>query len=309
VDALVRCLEAAGGRIETRSAAERVEVVDGRAVAVRAAGRRIDVRKAVISALDARRLFGSLVDLADVPAGVRGELDRIHVGRRNVSELKVDAVVDAVPEITPGGFERAFMLSPNTLGDIERAFASIALGRLPERPTLMIAFPSVLEPGWAPRGKGVIWISTFVPWLPADGAWGESLLERAAEHAWAAAERALGARISVVDRRLTGPLDWVGRTGNPHANPNHIEMSIDQLLSFRPAPSLSGYRTPIANLFLTGAGTHPGGGITGIPGRNTAAVVLEQLHHRRRKPARAFTERAARLRDFARAARTLRAAL
>jgi hypothetical protein len=71
---------------------------------------------------------------------------------------------------------------------------------------------------------------------------------------------AMGATLEPVERHLTGPLEWVARTGNPHANPNHVEMSLDQLLAFRPSPSLSGYRTPIGGLFLTGAGTHPGGG-------------------------------------------------
>jgi beta-carotene ketolase (CrtO type) len=80
-----------------------------------------------------------------------------------------------------------------------------------------------------------------------------------------------------VERHLTGPLEWVARSGNSQANPSHVEMSLDQLLSFRPSPSLSGYRAPIDRLFLTGAGTHPGGAITGQPGRNAAAVVLDRL--------------------------------
>jgi beta-carotene ketolase (CrtO type) len=124
---------------------------------------------------------------------------------------------------------------------------------------------------------------------------------------WQTAERALGCSLDATERRLTGPADWVARHGNPHANPNHVEMSLDQLLAFRPSPKLSGYRTPIENLFLTGAGTHPGGGITGVPGRNAAAVALEQLGLAPRKP---FSERvrsqAALVRDAGKAALALR---
>jgi len=100
----------------------------------------------------------------------------------------------------------------------------------------------------------------------------------------------------------------VARHGNPKANPNHVEMSLDQLLAFRPSPSLSGYRTPIGGLFLTGAGTHPGGGVTGIPGRNTAAVVLDTLGGTGGKAnrARRLRRRLALVRDAARALRTLR---
>jgi beta-carotene ketolase (CrtO type) len=175
----------------------------------------------------------------------------------------------------PPGFDRAFLLSANTTGDLERAFASIQLGELPERPTLMLAFPSALE--------------------------------RAADHTWQAAARALGTALDPVERHLTGPLEWVARHGSPQANPNHVEMSLDQLLSFRPSPSLSGYRTPIGRLFLTGAGTHPGGGVTGLPGRNTAAVVLDSLGAARGNRARRLRRQLALARDAARALRILRA--
>jgi beta-carotene ketolase (CrtO type) len=202
------------------------------------------------------------------------------------------------------------MLSPNTSTDIERAFASIRLGRLPERPPLMVAFPSTLDPDWAPEGRHVVWISTFVPWTPEAGGWDAAVLERAGESAWSAAERALGGAMRPVTRRLTGPMDWVARTGNPHSNPNHVEMSIDQLLGLRPSPSLSGYRTPVPGLYLTGAGTHPGGGVTGMPGRNAAAEVLVDLRQRRRRsrPERVRAHLAL-ARDAARAVRTLRRAV
>ncbi|HYY82766.1 MAG TPA: NAD(P)/FAD-dependent oxidoreductase [Actinomycetes bacterium] len=306
VDALLRCLEAAGGRPHRGLPAERVEVRGGRAVAVHAGGERLEAR-AVVSAVDARRLFLGLLDEADVPPPLLAEVRRIHVGRANVSELKVDAVLARMPALPgPAGFERSFMLSANTIGDVERSFASIRLGELPERPPLMLAFPSALEQGWAPEGGAALWLSTFVPWRLRSGAWDRDALERAAGHAWRVAERALGARLEPLERRITGPAEWVERTGNPYGNPNHVEMSVDQLLAFRPSPSLAGYRTPLAGLFLTGAGTHPGGGVTGVPGRNAAAVVLAALGARRRARGE-LRERLARVRDAARAVRALRA--
>jgi beta-carotene ketolase (CrtO type) len=308
VDALVRCLEAAGGRLHCGLAATRVEVAGGRAVAVHAGGERFAATRAVVSSLDARRLLLELVDPGAVPPWLAAEAGRIHVGRRNVSELKVDATLAAMPPLPgPPGFDRAFLLSANTTGDLERAFASIQLGELPERPPLMLAFPSALEDGWAPPGRAAIWLSTFVPWRLAGGPWDRAALERAADHNWQAAARALGTALDPVERHLTGPLEWVARHGSPQANPNHVEMSLDQLLSFRPSPSLSGYRTPIGRQFLTGAGTHPGGGVTGLPGRNTAAVVLDSLGAARGNRARRLRRQLALARDAARALRTLRA--
>jgi beta-carotene ketolase (CrtO type) len=306
VDALVRCLEAAGGELRCGRPVTRVEVSDGRAVAVHAGGGRVPAARAVVSAVDARRLLLGLVDEADVPAGLLAEARRIHVGRANVSELKVDAVLARMPELPgPPGFQRAFLLSANTAADVEAAFARIRLGELPARPPLMLAFPSALEPGWAPDGRAALWLSTFVPWRPAAGPWDAAALDHAADHAWRVAERALGSALEPVERHVTGPLEWVARHGSPHANPNHVEMSLDQLLSFRPSPSLAGYRTPIGGLFLTGAGTHPGGGVTGLPGRNAAAVVLESLGVARRPRGRRLRRRLALVRDAARALRRL----
>ena len=309
VDALVRCLESAGGRLRCSAAAEAIEVSGGRARAVIAGGVRIEVRRAVVSAIDARRVFLGLIDPDALPGDLLAEVGRIHGTQHNVSELKVDATLSGLPAIPgPAGFERAFMLSANRGTDIAAAFSSISLGELPERPPVMIAFPSTLEPGWIEDGGHVAWISTFVPWRLREGEWGPESLERAADLAWRTVERALGSELTPRERVITGPDDWVARHGNAGANPNHIEMSIDQLMALRPSPALSGYRTPVAGLFLTGAGTHPGGGITGMPGRNAASVVLGDLGVSRGGRRGRIRDQLSLLRDAARAARALRRA-
>lgn len=109
----------------------------------------------------------------------------------------------------------------------------------------------------------------------------------------------------VVERSVLGPEDWRSRTGNETGNHNHLDMSLDQLLGNRPTPSLARYRTPVAALFLTGAGTHPGGGVTGAPGRNAAGAVLEELGIRRGSRGARLRARIALMRDAARAARAL----
>jgi beta-carotene ketolase (CrtO type) len=202
VDALVRCLAAAGGTVHCGQPVDRVEVAGGRAVAVHAGGERFAAARAVVSALDARRLFLGLLDERDAPRRLADEVRRIHVGRGNVSELKVDAVLAGRPALPgPAGFERSFLLSAKTIGDVERSFARIRLGELPERPPLMIAFRSALEPGWAPDGRAIVWLSSFVPWRLASGSWEEQATQRAADHVWRVAERALGVRL---DRSSAG---------------------------------------------------------------------------------------------------------
>jgi phytoene dehydrogenase-like protein len=81
-----------------------------------------------------------------------------------------------------------------------------------------------------------------------------------------------------IRRRLVEtPLDLERRFGLRRGNCMHIDLSPDQMFFMRPLPELSGYRAPLKNLYLTGAGTHPIGGVTGMPGRNAAGVILRDL--------------------------------
>jgi phytoene dehydrogenase-like protein len=77
------------------------------------------------------------------------------------------------------------------------------------------------------------------------------------------------------------PVDLQRRLGLLRANVMHVEMSLDQMFSFRPLPELSQYRTPIDGFYLTGASTHPGGGVFGASGRNTARVVAKSFGYHR----------------------------
>src|SRR6185437_3051745 len=80
----------------------------------------------------------------------------------------------------------------------------------------------------------------------------------------------------IVGRRITTPADRQAITGNLNGNPFQLDMSLDQSLRFRPAPGLADYTTPAGGLYLTGSGTHRGGGVTGVPGYNTAHAILDR---------------------------------
>jgi len=88
---------------------------------------------------------------------------------------------------------------------------------------------------------------------------------------------------AVIDLHVVKPEDWHRRTGNINGSAFHIEMTMDQSMGFRPIPEFGAYTTHIEKLYLTGSGTHPGGGITGLPGHNTAQVVLENLGIKKKK--------------------------
>jgi len=80
---------------------------------------------------------------------------------------------------------------------------------------------------------------------------------------------------SVLHRHVQTPLDLERELGLLGGNVMHVDMALDQMMMWRPAPELAGYRIPnLAGMYLTGASTHPGGGVSGASGRNTAALVL-----------------------------------
>jgi beta-carotene ketolase (CrtO type) len=139
----------------------------------------------------------------------------------------------------------------------------------------MVVIPSAEDPSQCPPGKATLWASAFVPAAFTDGSGWPGANEKATDAAFATLEHfAPGITASIVGRKVTGPSDWESRLGNRAGNPNHLDMTIDQLFTLRPAPGFSRYRTPIPGLYLSGAGTHPGGGVHGMPGKLTAAAVL-----------------------------------
>jgi phytoene dehydrogenase-like protein len=82
-------------------------------------------------------------------------------------------------------------------------------------------------------------------------------------------------RGKLIDRYIQTPVEIERRLGLLRANVMHVEMSLDQMFMFRPLPELASYRTPIPGLYLTGASMHPGGGVFGASGYNTARVILK----------------------------------
>jgi phytoene dehydrogenase-like protein len=85
-----------------------------------------------------------------------------------------------------------------------------------------------------------------------------------------------GIRPLILGQQLLTPLDWEQQFGHTEGHPMQGDMTLDQMLGMRPIPGWSEYATPIAGLWLCGVGTHPGGGVTGLPGRLAAAAVANR---------------------------------
>jgi beta-carotene ketolase (CrtO type) len=88
------------------------------------------------------------------------------------------------------------------------------------------------------------------------------------------ADYAPNLKSAIIARRVESPAELANRLGSYKGNYYHLDMTLDQMIFLRPLPEIANYKTPIKNLYLTGAGTHPGGSISGMPGRNCAQVFL-----------------------------------
>jgi len=165
-----------------------------------------------------------------------------------------------------------FAHTARNLDDIERAFDAVKYRRLPERPILEIHVPSTATPELCPPGQAVVSVHVhFVPYDLEPG-WGPGERERLGDRVQEILEPHCGSR-EVVARCVLAPPDLEARYALPGGSIHHGEHSLDQLL-VRPAPECSRYRTPVPGLFLCGGGSHPGGGLTCMPGTLAARAIL-----------------------------------
>ncbi len=156
-------------------------------------------------------------------------------------------------------------------------------GRPPQRPAVLGMTFSAVDPSLAPPGKHVLFAwAQYHPYELANGEKWDAIAEREADKIYdRLCEHAPNLRGALLHRLIQTPLDLERRLGLLRGNVMHVEMTFDQMFAFRPLPELSRYRTPLPGLYLTGAGTHPGGGVFGASGRNAAGVVAKDFGYRR----------------------------
>lgn len=164
------------------------------------------------------------------------------------------------------------------------AYGDYLRGEPSRRPPIVAMTFSAVDDTLAPPGGEVLWLwGQYYPYALSGGRQWEDIAEAEADRLLDTFETyAPGTRDKVVGRLFQHPV-WLERElGLFRGNVMHLEMSIDQMFMLRPLLGYGSYKTPIPGLYLTGASTHPGGGIMGASGRNAARVVLKALSRRRR---------------------------
>ena len=292
-EAIAASARAAGAEIRTNAEVVAVDVADGRATGVTLADGNTLQAGVVVSGAHPETTLRSLVGEDHVSS----ELVRELRGFRNRSpSAKVNFALSELPDLTAmpgkelGPQHPEIMISP-TLEYLEKAWDDAKYGRISEGPMIDAVIPTTKDPTIAPEGKHIM--TCFVQYVPyelREGSWDDGGRDLVADRVTdKLTEFAPNFRDSVIERQVLTPYDLEQRFGLIGGNIFQGEMSLDQLFSFRPTPELAGYKTPVDGLYLCGSGTHPGGGVMGIPGLNATKVVLADYKSAERR--RRFRER------------------
>jgi phytoene dehydrogenase-like protein len=290
--ALAARLREDGGRIRLGDGARRIEAQGGRVSAViTASGERLRT-KAVVSAchvlttleLAAGALPRRLTERA--PRAVR-------VGNGIGVALRLGTTSLPSYPGAPTDVHAGLGLLVSDRARLAAAYGDYLAGRPPADPPVLVMGFSALDPSLAPPDRHTVTVwAQWYPFQPAGG-W-ERLREETTARLLAAVDAAApGFSSSVEHAYLQTPQDLQDELGLLRGNVMHIDMSLPAMFGWRPLPELSGYRTPLSGLYLAGASTHPGGGVSGASGRTAARVVLADLEQSARRRGTAALRRIA----------------
>ncbi len=292
IKALVNLVTSKGGVILTEQHVEKILIDNGKAVGVRVAGgKEYRAKEAVISNIDAKRVFMQMVDKSDSDAADPDLHERLkrRIVNNNETILKIDLALNEPLHFEHHEHKDEYLVGSILIADsvhhVEQAHSLCTLGQIPDAdPSMYVVMPSFRDPSLAPPGKHTLWIEFFAPYQIKDAegtglngtGWTEELKNKVADRVIdKLADYSPNVKNATIARAVESPAELGERLGAYKGNYYHIDMTLDQMIFFRPLPEIANYKTPIEDLYLTGAGTHPGGSISGMPGRNCARVFLQ----------------------------------
>jgi phytoene dehydrogenase-like protein len=274
-DALARAALAAGAAIRTGSVVQRILVRDDRAAGVLlTSGEQISAAS-VISNADPKTTFLRLLGSEYLDTGFVRRI--AHLRARGMT-AKLHLALDRRPQFTgvaPAALGGRLLLAPS-LDYVERAFNHAKYREFSSAPIMEITVPTASDASLAPAGGHVL--SAVVQYAPYELAAGwQRERSRFADLLIDTLERcAPGLRASVAAVELLTPPDIEQQFRISGGHWHHAELALDQFFIVRPVPGAAQYRTPVGGLYLCGAGSHPGGGVMGIAGRNAARALIRE---------------------------------
>jgi phytoene dehydrogenase-like protein len=270
--AIAQSAKSYGVEIRTGVEVGQIQIKDGAATGVVLANGEEISSSIVVSNADAKRTFLNLVNPIYLEPHflikVRG------IKSRGVS-CKLNFALDGYPNWKGLDSQPAALCIAPDMDYLEKAFDDAKYGSPSKAPFLDIAIPSVADSTIAPHGKHVMSVyALFAPYHLKEGNWTQKKDEFGDSVVKTIEAYAPGFSNLILHRQVVTPLDLETEFGLTEGNINQGEHSLDQIMFMRPVSGYSRYRTPIEKLYLCGAATHPGGGVTGIPGSLAANQIL-----------------------------------
>jgi phytoene dehydrogenase-like protein len=269
--------EAQGVEIRTNAPVQQVLVDGDRAVGVRLEDGQEIFARSVVSNVGPRLLYDHLMSQSDLPAEFRRRVKGFKVGS---GTFRMNVALSELPRFTslpePGEHHQSGIILAPTLDYMDRAYLDAKAFGFSKEPIVEILIPSTVDDSLAPPGQHVasLFCQQFAYDLPNGQSWDERR-EDAADVIIDTVERwAPGFKASVIARQIHSPVDLERKFGLMGGDIMHGNMSLDQLWSARPILGNGAYRGPLKGLYMCGAGTHPGGGVTGAPGHNAAREII-----------------------------------
>jgi phytoene desaturase len=283
--AMQRCFEQYGGEVRLDAEVERIMIQGGRVRGVRLRSGEQIATRSVVSNAHIQTTLLTLVGAEQLPGDLAARVGRIRVG--NGFGMTIRCAADALPDYlaAPSGGKphpshHGLQLLCPSLSYLDRAYQDFRSGVPAREPAVIAMTFSAIDPDVAPAGKHTLFLwAQYHPYELSNGQDWDSIAEREADKLLEVMYRyAPNMRGAITNRYIQTPLDLERKLGLLRGNVMHVEMSFDQMFCFRPLPELSAYKVPqIGGLYLTGASTHPGGGVFAASGYNTAGVVLRDL--------------------------------
>jgi phytoene dehydrogenase-like protein len=273
-----------GVEIRTGVGVAEVLVEDGRAVGVVTEGGETLRARAVVSNIHPRLLYQRLIDPAVLPGDFNERIERYRSGS---GTFRMNVALSELPSFTcrPGDGDHmtAGIIMAPSLAYMEQAWIDARQHGWSKAPIVEMLIPSTLDDSLAPEGRHVasLFCQHVAPDLPGGRSW-DDCREEVADLMIETVDRwAPGFKASVLGRQVKSPLDLERDFGLVGGDIFHGQLSLDQLFSARPVLGHGAHRGPLKGLYMCGAGTHPGGGVTGAPGHNAAREVLKDATARR----------------------------
>jgi phytoene dehydrogenase-like protein len=248
-------------------------------------GERVTAR-AVAANVPPKLLFRDLVPPHALDADLHRRFTAIKSGsgtfRMNVALSELPDFLCRPGRVPQDHHGSGIIIGP-TIDYLERAYLDARAHGWSRRPVVEMLIPSTLDATLAPVGQHVasLFVQHVAPQLPEGRSWDDAKHEFADLVIDTVDEHAPNFKASVLARQVLSPLDLERRFGLVDGDIFHGQLTLDQLFSARPLLGHADYRMPLPGLYLCGSGAHPGGGVTGLPGRNAAVEIVRDFKRKR----------------------------